>query len=70
MIASGAAATDVKIPLDHALYIQEYGKMGKTGYTNLRLSMLAYGVIFPTYDQTALHKTQHIIPTKLVSIFF
>ena len=28
--------------------------------------MLAYGVIFPTYDETALHKTQNVIPTKLV----
>ena len=56
--------------MDQALFIQSYGKLGKVGYTTLRLSLLPYGVVFPTYDATSVHKYENIVPTKMVSISF
>ena len=44
----------------------EYGKMGKSGYTTLRLSMLPYGVIFPPYDQVSKYKNEHVVPANMV----
>ena len=69
-IASGVAASDVRIPLDQALYIQCYARLGKAGYTALRLSLLPYGVVFPPYNEIADYKYQNIVPTKLVFIAF
>ena len=65
-IASGVAASDVRIPVDQALYIQCYARLGKAGYTDLRLSLLPYGVIFPPYNEIADYKYQNIVPTKMV----
>ena len=65
-IASGAATTDLHVAPDQALYIMEYGKMGKVGYTTLRVSMLPFGVIFPPYDEVARHKKEHVVPVQKV----
>ena len=67
-IATGVAATDVYIPSDQALYVQEYGGLGKVGYTTLRLTLLPYGVVFPPYDVISNHKMEKIVPTQLVTI--
>ena len=69
-IATGASADQLKIPLDQALFILSYGKLGKVGYTTMRLSFLPYGVILPTYDEITKHKSQNIIPSKLVWKFY
>ena len=65
-IASGAATTDLHVAPDQALYIMEYGKMGKVGYTTLRLSMLPFGVFFPQYDEVSKHKKEHVVPAQKV----
>jgi hypothetical protein len=66
-IATGAAAaTQVRIPDDLVLYLQAYGRLGKVGYTTLRLALLPYGVVFPTYDETARHRSENVVPNKLV----
>jgi hypothetical protein len=67
-IATGVAATDVDIPSDQALYLQEYGGLGKVGNTTLRLTLLPYGVVFPPYDVISKHKMEKIVPTQLVNI--
>ena len=63
-IASGVVTTDLHVPPDQALYIMEYGKMGKVGYTTLRLSMLPYGVIFPPYDTVSKYRKEHLVPAQ------
>ena len=65
-MADGVATSMVKMSVDQSLYLRYYGKMGKVGYTNLRLSLLSYGVMLPTYNETTEHKYKLIIPTKLV----
>ena len=65
-ISDGLATSTLTIPVDQALYLQSYGKMGKTSYTTLRLAVLPYGLVFPPYDETAKHKHQNIVPTQLV----
>ena len=65
-ISDGVASSKIKIPVDQALFLQTYGKLGKTGYNTLRLSILPYGLVFPTYDMTSHHKHQKIVPTVLV----
>ena len=65
-IADGTVASGVKITEDQALYLQYYGKMGKTGYTNLRLAMLPHGVVFPTYNEISVYKYKYIVPKELV----
>ena len=68
-IASGVVASDVIVPLDQALYIQCYARLGKAGCTDLRLSLLPYGVVFPPYNETADYKRQQIIPSRLVILW-
>ena len=65
-IANGVATVDLPIPPAQALYIMEYGKMGKVGYTTLRLSMLPYGVVFPPYDQVSKYRREKVVPTVQV----
>ena len=65
-IASGVAASDQNVPNDQALYIMEYGKLGKVGYTTLRLSLLPYGVIFPPYDVVSTYKKENVVPAEMV----
>ena len=66
LIASGAAVGQVEIPIDEALYLQSYGKLSKVGYTTLRLSLLPHGVVWPPYDVVSKHKTENVVPKKLV----
>ena len=66
-ISDGVAASIIRMPTDQALYLQTYGKMGKTGYTTLRLALLPYGLVLPPYDETSKYKHQNIIPKELVS---
>ena len=56
----------MEVPSDEALYLLEYGKLGKVGYTTLRLSLLPYGLILPTYDTVAKHKMQNVVPKEQV----
>ena len=65
-IATGAATTQISIPDDQALYLQSYAGLSKVGYTALRCSLLPYGVTFPTYDSTARHRTENVVPKKVV----
>ena len=67
-ISDGVATNTIRIPTDQALYLQTYGKMGKTGYTTLRLAVLPYGLVFPPYDETSKYKQQNIVPSELVSL--
>ena len=66
-ISDGVATSTIRLPVDQALYLQTYGKMGKTGYTTLRLAVLPYGLVFPPYDETSKYKHQNIVPKQLVS---
>ena len=65
-IASGAAAEQVQIPEDQALYLQTYAGLSKVGYTALRCSLLPLGVTFPTYDSTAHHRRDNVVPKIVV----
>ena len=65
-IASGIAASQVDVPCDEALYLQEYGKLSKVGYTTLRLSLIPYGVVLPTYDTVTKHKMENVVPKEQV----
>ena len=65
-IASGAAAEQVQIPEDQALYLQTYAGLSKVGYTALRCSLLPLGVTFPTYDSTAQHRRDNVVPKIVV----
>ena len=65
-IASGVAASQTMIPEDQALYFQKYCHLGKVGYTALRLSLLPYGTVLPTYDAAAKYKYDNIIPLQMV----
>ena len=65
-LASGIATSQVEVPCDEALYMQEYGKLSKVGYTTLRLSLLPYGVVLPTYDMVAKHKVEKVLPKEQV----
>ena len=69
-LAQGTAVELAKIPEDQALYLFYYGQMGKVGYTNLRLSMLPHGVIFPTYNELSDYKFRNIVPSQLVYNIF
>lgn len=69
-ITSGAASTALKVPHDQALYLMEYGKLGKVGYTTLRLALLPYGVIFPPYTEVSKYKNEKVVPDSLVITFF
>lgn len=67
-IADGVAESFVRIPLDQALYLQTYARLPKVVYTALRLSLLPYNVVLPTYDETTHHKYKDVIPTQMVTI--
>lgn len=56
----------MEVPFDEALYLQEYGKLSKVGYTTLRLSFLPYGLVLPPYDAVAKHKVENIVPKEQV----
>ena len=65
-LAEGTVTSMTKMPVDQALYLRYYGKMGKVGYTNMRLAMLPFGVELPTYNETTDYKYKNIVPTQLV----
>ena len=64
-LADGTLTSLTRMPLDQALYLRYYGKMGKVGYTNVRLALLNFGVELPTYNQTSDYKFENIVPTQL-----
>ena len=66
-LAEGTVTSLTKMSVDQALYLRHYGKMGKVGYTNLRLAMLPFGIEMPTYNHTSDHKFGKIVPLQLVS---
>ena len=69
-IAEGVSVSQVKVPLDQALFLQSYTNMGKVGYTTFRLSLLPYGLVLPPYDETARHKYEDIVPKNMVCFIF
>ena len=65
-VAAGTVTSMTKVPVDQALFLRYYGKMGKMGYVSMRLAMLPYGVRLPTYNETTVHKYSNIVPSNLV----
>ena len=65
-LADRTVNSNVRIPEDQALYIQYYSMLGRTGYTNLRLALLPYGIVFPPYNELKEYKYKEIIPTVMV----
>ena len=66
-LAAGTVSALTRIPIDQALYLRYYGKMGKEGYQAVRLAMLPYGVALPPYSDTTSYKYRNIVPSQLVS---
>ena len=66
-ITDGTVTSNVRMPEDQALYLQCYSGLGKTGYVNLRLALLPYGVVLPPYNVLVDYKYEYIIPEEMVS---
>ena len=61
-IADDKFSISAKFSMDEALYLQAYLNLSKVSYTTLRLTLLPHGLILPTYDLTALHRKENVIP--------